>query len=47
MRRRCLASIASLPALVLATACVATAWAAPADLDTSFGGDGIVEVRLG
>ena len=26
-------------------ACATTAWAAPADLDTSFGGDGIVEVE--
>ena len=45
MRRGCFASIASLPALILAVACAATAWAAPADLDTSFGGDGIVELE--
>jgi uncharacterized delta-60 repeat protein len=46
VKRICLASIASLPALVLAMAtCAASAWAAPADLDTSFGGDGIVEVE--
>jgi uncharacterized delta-60 repeat protein len=46
VKRICLASIASLPALVLAMAtCAASASAAPADLDTSFGGDGIVEVE--
>lgn len=45
MKRRWLVSIASLPALVLAMASAASAWAAPADLDRAFGGDGIVAIE--
>jgi uncharacterized delta-60 repeat protein len=45
MRRGFCASMAWLPALILAMAYAASAPAAPADIDTSFGGDGVVEVE--
>jgi uncharacterized delta-60 repeat protein len=45
VRRGPLGSIALPAALVLALACAGPAGAAPADLDTAFGGDGIVEVE--
>ena len=45
MKRICLISIASLAALLATAFGAAGAGAAPADLDASFGGDGIVEVE--
>jgi uncharacterized delta-60 repeat protein len=45
VKRVCLVSIASLAALLATAFGAAGAGAAPADLDTSFGGDGIVEVE--
>jgi uncharacterized delta-60 repeat protein len=45
VKRACLISIASLAALLATAFGAAGAAAAPADLDASFGGDGIVEVE--